>query len=315
MAPGAMLIPLDAPETTARLARCATDNPCSNTGPHDLAYVIYTSGTTGYPKGTLIEQRCVNRLVINPNYVEIGEQDRILGISGYQFDASIYDIFGALLNGAALVIADKPNILDLDRLSQLIVDCQISNFFATTAFFNTLVDAELPGLQQLNYLLFGGEQVSVNHVNRFRALYPQVKLVHVYGPTETTTYATAYLTNTASQAFDYTVPIGQPISNTQLYILDEQLRPSHKVRLVSCISVALALGAAIRITRSRQRTRLLPIRSAVTPSAAVVKAPAFIKPGIKAVTCRTVTSNIWAAMISRSRSVASVLSRGRLKPG
>ncbi|MNH77752.1 Linear gramicidin synthase subunit D [compost metagenome] len=225
MAPGAMLIPLDAPDTTARLARCATDNPCSNTGPEDLAYVIYTSGTTGYPKGTLIEQRCVNRLVINPNYVEIGEQDRILGISGYQFDASIYDIFGALLNGAALVIADKPNILDLDRLSQLIVDRQISNFFATTAFFNTLVDAELPGLQRLNYLLFGGEQVSVNHVNRFRTLYPQVKLVHVYGPTETTTYATAYLTNTATQAFDYTVPIGQPISNTQLYILDEQLRP------------------------------------------------------------------------------------------
>uniref|UniRef100_UPI00046AAAE5 non-ribosomal peptide synthetase n=1 Tax=unclassified Serratia (in: enterobacteria) TaxID=2647522 RepID=UPI00046AAAE5 len=225
MAPDMLLISLDTPETAGHLARYSTDNPCNSTCASDLAYVIYTSGTTGRPKGTLIEQRCVNRLVINPNYVELGEHDRILGISGYQFDASIYDIFGVLLNGAVLVLADKHNILDLNRFSQLIVDRQITNFFVTTAFFNTLVDAALPALQSLSYVLFGGEQVSVSHVNRFRALYPQVKLVHVYGPTETTTFATSYLTNAASEVFDHTVPIGRPISNTQLYLLDNHLRP------------------------------------------------------------------------------------------
>ncbi|MFD1260465.1 non-ribosomal peptide synthetase [Entomomonas asaccharolytica] len=209
----------------ATLAQYPITNPTNTTKPCDLAYVIYTSGTTGNPKGTLIEHHNINRLIINPNYVKINETDRLLSISGYQFDASTYDIFGSLLNGAGLVIATKDNFLDLEKFNQLINDYKITNFFSTTAFFNTLVDAELTNLAHLKYVLFGGEASSAIHVNKFRKYYPNVNLVHVYGPTETTTYATAYLTNQATEPFNQTVAIGKPLTNTTVYILDEQIKP------------------------------------------------------------------------------------------
>ncbi|RKS87532.1 non-ribosomal peptide synthase protein (TIGR01720 family)/amino acid adenylation domain-containing protein [Orbus hercynius] len=207
------------------LQRYSIENVQTKTTPADLAYVIYTSGTTGKPKGTLIEQHNINRLVINANYTEIDCSDRLLSISGYQFDASTYDIFGSLLNGACVVIAAKDVFLDLAQFDQLICDKKITNFFATTTFFNALVDYELTNLKQLNYILVGGEALSAVHVNKFRSLYPQVKLVNAYGPTETTTFAVTYLTNHAKQPFDHSVPIGKALTNTSLYILDEYHRP------------------------------------------------------------------------------------------
>ncbi|AZS50492.1 amino acid adenylation domain-containing protein [Entomomonas moraniae] len=189
-----------------------------------MAYAIYTSGTTGNPKGTLIEHHNVNRLVVNANYVSVDESDRFLSISGYQFDASTYDLFAALFNGAATIIATKDNFLNLAVFNQLLADYEVTNFFATAAFFNTLVDAELPNLARLRYALAGGEALSAAHVNRFLELYPQVKVVNGYGPTETTTFAVTYLANQAAP-FDHSVPIGVALSNTALYILDEQLEP------------------------------------------------------------------------------------------
>lgn len=207
------------------LQHYAKDNLFIKAAPHDLAYVIYTSGTTGNPKGTLIEQHNINRLVVNANYVEIHQTDRLLSISGYQFDASTYDIFAALLNGAAVVIAEKEVFLDLDQFNELICDKKITNFFATTTFFNALVDYEVANLSLLNYILVGGEALSALHINKFRQLYPHVKLVNGYGPTETTTFAVTYLTNLAQEPFIYSVPIGKALTNTSLYILDEQHRP------------------------------------------------------------------------------------------
>ncbi|WP_392564159.1 amino acid adenylation domain-containing protein [Orbus wheelerorum] len=221
----ANVIDLDHAQMVTTLLNQSTSNPISTATSHDLAYCIYTSGTTGKPKGTLITHRNINRLVINPNYTYINKSERLLAISGYHFDASIYDIFATLINGASLVIAEKQLFLDLKQFNQIISDKGITNCFITTAFFNTLVDAEITNLNQLNYVLVGGETLSTYHINRFRQLYPNVKLVNVYGPTETTTYATSFLTNTINTDFNYAVPIGKPINNTTLYVLNRALKP------------------------------------------------------------------------------------------
>jgi amino acid adenylation domain-containing protein len=190
----------------------------------DLAYVMYTSGSTGVPKGIMIEQRAVVRLVKESNYISVGQDDKILGLSNFSFDGSTFDIFMPLLNGARLVISTKDIFLNPDQFNDLIKQEQITCFFVTTALFNSLVESELDGLENLKYILFGGEQVSVKHVNQFQKNCPNVKLHHVYGPTENTTFSTWYpIENLDANA--RTIPIGSAISNSTVYVLDDALAP------------------------------------------------------------------------------------------
>ena len=213
---------------SAGLMQSIDSNPYDNfetdTLSNNLAYVIYTSGTTGKPKGVMVEHKSINRLIVNANYVSVNESDKILSLSGYQFDGSIYDFFAALLNGASVVISTKEVFLDLNELNNLIEKNGVTNFFITTALFNSIVDANLSGLKNLRYLLYGGEKASVSHVARFKENYPSVNLMHVYGPTETTTYATAYPVGSDVGTFS-NVPIGRPLTNTTLYVLDQNLQP------------------------------------------------------------------------------------------
>ncbi len=193
----------------------------------DLAYVIYTSGTTGKPKGNLTTHHNISRVVKNTNYIEITDQDRILQLSNYAFDGSTFDIFGALLNGATLVLIKKRDLLNLERLAEVIETKKITVFFITTALFNMLVDHKVEALKNVRKILFGGEKVSYQHVKKaFNALGP-AHLIHVYGPTESTVFATYYPVNQLSDNAK-TIPIGKPISNTQIYILDknQNLQPA-----------------------------------------------------------------------------------------
>ncbi|WP_212004034.1 non-ribosomal peptide synthase/polyketide synthase [Chitinophaga sp. HK235] len=207
------------------LAGYPVDNPlCVSHGGH-LAYVMYTSGTTGIPKGVMVEHKSVNRLVKNVDYVKIAEEDSILGISNYAFDGSVFDIFGALLNGATLVVVDKDVLQDMRRFDHLLDTHRITVFFITTALFNVLAEEGLPGLKHLKYILFGGELVSLKHVLAFHEKYSHVNLVHVYGPTESTTFATSFLCNNQIVIATGTVPIGRPLSNTTAYVLDTHLNP------------------------------------------------------------------------------------------
>jgi len=192
--------------------------------PTDLAYVMYTSGSTGNPKGTLISHRNVIRVVKNTNYIDITEHDRLLQLSNYAFDGSVFDIYGALLNGAALVLIRKDEILSLEKLSGLIRRQQITVFFVTTALFNTLVDLDLKALAGVRKILFGGEQVSVEHVKKALAVLGKERVIHVYGPTETTVYA-SYFPIQGVEPGATTIPIGRPLTNTGIYILDGRLKP------------------------------------------------------------------------------------------
>ena len=239
--PAVESVPVDDLSFIATLQKYSTDNTVIETKPNDLAYVIYTSGTTGNPKGTLIEQHSVNRLIVDANYVEVDESDRILCIAGYHFDASIYEIFSALLNGAGVVITAKENLLDLDKFNQLIEQYHITNFLAISTFFNTLVDAQLPNIAKLRYILAGGEALSAVHVNKFLKLYPNVNLLNAYGPTETTTLATTYLTKQCQTSFVNNVPIGVPLPNTSIYVLNPHRRPVP----IGCVGELYIGGAGV----------------------------------------------------------------------
>ncbi len=184
-----------------------------------LAYIIYTSGTTGKPKGILTTHRNVIRVVRDTNYVDLKSSDRILQLSNFAFDGSVFDIFGALLNGALLVMTAKENVPDAHRLTFIIAREQITVFFLTTALFNAIVDIDLDCLSAVRKILFGGEQISISHSRRALQRFGQDRIVHVYGPTETTVYATFYNINTIDDRRE-TIPIGRPISNTTAYILD-----------------------------------------------------------------------------------------------
>ncbi|MCP5108158.1 MAG: amino acid adenylation domain-containing protein [bacterium] len=192
--------------------------------PENLAYVIYTSGSTGTPKGVMVEHRNVVRLIKNTNYIEITSGDRLLQLSNYAFDGSVFDIYGALCNGAALILAAQGKELAVERLARLIKRRQVTVFFVTTALFNTLVDLELQCFDNIRKVLFGGERVSVEHTRRALAYMGPGRIVHVYGPTETTVFATYHFIDRIAEDAG-TIPIGRPVANTTAYILDGNRNP------------------------------------------------------------------------------------------
>jgi tyrocidine synthetase-3 len=197
--------------------------PWVNSSPTSLAYIIYTSGTTGKPKGNLTTHANVIRVVKNTNYIELTGSHRVLQLSNYAFDGSVFDIYGALLNGSVLVLVERDKVLALDQLAAFIIQQQITLFFVTTALFNTLVDLQLHCFANIRKVLFGGERVSPEHTRKALAYMGKGRIIHVYGPTETTVYATYYfIDEIAGDAV--TIPIGMPITDTTAYILDKYLR-------------------------------------------------------------------------------------------
>ncbi|MCK6153306.1 amino acid adenylation domain-containing protein, partial [Paenibacillus silvae] len=187
----------------------------------DLACIIYTSGTTGKPKGNLVSHRNIVRIVRNTNYIDITEQDHVLQLSSYSFDGAIFDIFGALTNGARLVLVPRETLLEIGQLADLIKRESISVMLITTAFFNVLVDVNVDCLLNVRAILFGGERVSVGHVRRALAHIGPGRLNHLYGPSESTVYTTYFPVDFVDESA-VTVPIGRPISNTTVYIVDSQ---------------------------------------------------------------------------------------------
>ncbi|MCY7321520.1 MAG: amino acid adenylation domain-containing protein [Phormidesmis sp. CAN_BIN36] len=189
-----------------------------------LAYVIYTSGSTGTPKGVMVPHRAVNRLVCGTNYVQIEPGDRVAQVASLAFDAATFEIWGALLNGAQMIGVERETTLSpIDFVAELRQQ-QVSVLFLTTALFNQTVSQIPDAFRSLRYLLFGGETANVAQV---RAVLQQGKpqhLIHVYGPTENTTFSTWYDVQEIPENVT-TVPIGQAIANTQVYVLDANLNP------------------------------------------------------------------------------------------
>ncbi len=184
-----------------------------------LACLIYTSGSTGLPKGVALAHRGIVRLAREASYLRLGPGDRMGQAANISFDAATYEIWGPLLNGAAMVVIPREAVLAPEDLAALLRQQRVSTQFLTTALFTKLA-RELPGaLAGLSNVLFGGEAVDPAAARTVLATAPPGRLLHFYGPAESTTFASwQQVQAVAPDAAG--VPIGLPVSNTSIYVLD-----------------------------------------------------------------------------------------------
>lgn len=199
------------------------ENLINQTTVDNLAYVIYTSGSTGTPKGVALPHRAINRLVCNTNYITLKPGDKVAQCANISFDAATFEIWGALLNGAQLVGIDREVMLSPQKFAQEIRQLHIDILFLTTALFNSMAREVPDCFQTLRYLLFGGEAVDPKWVKAVHQHGAPEHLLHVYGPTENTTFTSWYEVQDVPEAA--TIPIGRAIANTQIYLLDPHLKP------------------------------------------------------------------------------------------
>ncbi|WP_295621674.1 non-ribosomal peptide synthetase [Chamaesiphon sp. GL140_3_metabinner_50] len=206
------------------IATHPTTNPQLDLQADNLAYVMYTSGSTGQPKGVCIPHRGVVRLVKNTHYVDFSSQQVWLQLAPLAFDASTFEIWGSLLNGAKLVLfpGDKPS---LAQLGQIVGNEQITTLWLTAGLFHLMVDERLMDLQPLKQLIAGGDVLSVPQVRQVLTRLPDCQLINGYGPTENTTFTCCYQIGSDDLEQLSSIPIGRPIANTQVYILDADLQP------------------------------------------------------------------------------------------
>jgi len=190
----------------------------------DVAYIMFTSGSTGIPKATVIPQKAVARLVCNPDYVTLGPGDVIAHLSNTSFDAATFEVWGALINGATLRVIDAATVIEPTRFAAALAGFGITTVFVTTALFNLVARHEPAAFAGVRDVLFGGERCSVDAVAAVLGAGPPHRLVHVYGPTESTTFSSWHLV-TDEDAVAETVPIGSPVANTTLYVVDRVGEP------------------------------------------------------------------------------------------
>jgi amino acid adenylation domain-containing protein/non-ribosomal peptide synthase protein (TIGR01720 family) len=201
----------------------ALSSPAS---PSNLAYVIYTSGSTGKPKGVLVEHQAIcNRLLWGQTVYQLNEHDRVLHKASFGFDVSIWEIFGALTAGATLVLAPTNVSQDSAALVQFIEQYQITVVDFVPSLLQMFLQME--GLEtacrSLRYITCGGEALSAQLSAQCFACLPHIELHNLYGPTEAAIDVTWEVCQ--PEANQQTVPIGCPIANTQLYLLDSNLEP------------------------------------------------------------------------------------------
>ncbi len=210
---------LDDPAVAAALAALPDTAPHVEVDPDQLAYVIYTSGSTGRPKGVAVPHRAVVRLVRNTNYFPFGPDERIAQVSNAAFDAATFEIWGALLGGGSVVVVEREHTLSPADFAAELRARRVSALFLTTALFNRIVHEVPDAFATLRHVLFGGEAVDPEVVRRVVEGEGPQRLLHVYGPTETTTYASWHRVERVRPGAG-TVPIGAALSNTTLYVLE-----------------------------------------------------------------------------------------------
>lgn len=196
----------------------------SSVGSRGLAYVAVTSGTSGEPKAVMIEHRSLLRLVLGTDYVDLGPRRVLLHASPPSFDASTFEVWGALLNGATCVV-HRERASDLAALARTIAGNGVDTAWLTSSLFNLIVDQAPATLAPVRQLIVGGEALSPHHVRRALTLLPKVRLVNGYGPTETTTFACCHqLLPPVEPARP--VPIGRPLANTTAFVLRDDGTPA-----------------------------------------------------------------------------------------
>jgi tyrocidine synthetase III len=213
------IIPMESSEIYADVPEVQLPQGLDSTS---SAYIMHTSGSTGTPKGIIVQHRNVVRLVKNTNYIQFQPDDSILQTGALEFDASTFEIWGALLNGLSLYLAPKETILTPEKLKETLHHNRITTMWMTSPLFNQMVDADIDIFRHTKKLIVGGDALSPPHINRLWQAYPHIHLVNGYGPTENTTFS---ITHLIAKKYPHAIPIGKPIANSTAYIVDTNHKP------------------------------------------------------------------------------------------
>ncbi|MEV6237843.1 amino acid adenylation domain-containing protein [Lentzea sp. NPDC051838] len=210
---------------TVALDELYTDGPAPAVTPWDgspLAYVMYTSGSTGRPKGVLVEQAGIVRLVKDSDFFQFDSDERLLLTGALEFDAATFEIWGCLLNGATLHVAGKETLLVPETLRKSLQDNEITVMWLTAPLFGQIAEHDATVFAGLRTLLVGGDVVHRRHVAKLHERFPELRIINGYGPTENTTFTTTYEIPTGGEG---AIPIGRPLNQTTVAVLDERRRP------------------------------------------------------------------------------------------
>lgn len=190
-----------------------------------LAYVMYTSGSTGKPKGVMIRHQSIMRLILGANFAQLNADTVILQLAPVSFDASTLEIWGALLTGGRCVLYPENGTPNPNDLQKVLQENKINVLWLTASLFNVIVAKAPEALFGVAQVLTGGEALSVSHIRRASEHLPGTELINGYGPTECTTFSTTYSIPLPVPDDWTSIPIGRPIVNTQVYILNSDLQP------------------------------------------------------------------------------------------
>jgi amino acid adenylation domain-containing protein len=218
---GGALLCLDA--ASDEIAGEPSVNPRAGAQSDNLAYVMYTSGSTGRPKGAMIEHRAICRLVKGADYADFGLDQVFLQLAPVSFDASTFEIWGALLNGARLAIF-PPEPPTIENLAATLRREGVTTLWLTAALFHHVAGEAPSTFTGLRQLLSGGDVLAVEHVRTAVEALRGGRFVNGYGPTETTTFACCHQITAPTEPGE-SVPIGRPIANTDVYVLDGRRNP------------------------------------------------------------------------------------------
>ncbi|QYC40289.1 A50926 NRPS, modules 4-5-6 [Nonomuraea coxensis DSM 45129] len=212
-------IVLDDPETRRAVAEHARLSAGARAD--DLAYVMYTSGSTGRPKGVAVSHGNVAALAGEPGW-GMGPEDAVLMHASHAFDISLFELWVPLLSGARVVLAE-PGAVDGEALAGHVA-AGVTSAHLTAGTFRVLAEESPESIAGLREVLTGGDKVPLAAVERVRRACPDVRVRHLYGPTEATLCATWWLLRPGEPAGPV-LPIGRPLAGRRVYVLDAFLRP------------------------------------------------------------------------------------------
>ncbi len=206
------------------LAQAESAGPIAElAGPESPAYVMFTSGTTGRPKGVVVPHRGILRLVRGQTYARLDRSTVILQLAAPSFDASTFEVYGALLNGGRLEVYDHQAV-SLDAIAAAVAQGGVNTLWLTAGLFNLFAETGIGSLAGLSQLLAGGDVLSPQHLRTAMAALPGCRFINGYGPTENTTFTCCYPVPSEGWS-DGPTPIGPPIVGTTIHILGEDGAP------------------------------------------------------------------------------------------
>ncbi|HSE16460.1 MAG TPA: amino acid adenylation domain-containing protein, partial [Pyrinomonadaceae bacterium] len=208
-----------------QMAHESEDNPHVPVTADNLAYVTYTSGSTGTPKGTLIPHRAVAGYMFGVDYMQFDADQTFIHYSSPSWDTLTFELWTSLLHGSRCVLY-SPDYPSPEELGHALQKHGVTVLWLTSSLFNLTIDVMPAAVSGVKQLVTGGETLSVSHIRRALTLAPATRLVNGLGPSECTVFSLCYVIPRSLPEHLHTIPVGKPVGDRRVYLLDDHLRPA-----------------------------------------------------------------------------------------